>query len=258
MRSLILSLALAALAGAQTTVVNAPATFSGGGVTIGNTVVNPTGGITTPNIPFSLNRSGGLKTLPPSLKSWALYQSNVVPKGGGGSWKSSAAGYGMDVVWDTATGQYAMVYAGYNGTKVTIGLAYSNDLVTWTDYGSNPILDVNGVGGQSDSGGMTFPQLWFEGGTWYMYYIGFPNSGFEQGTPTHNFATATALTGPWTRSTSNPTLSPSQVSWASGVIYRPNIVKNGSTYYMFFNGGVAAGTEDIGYARGPHRAQPLC
>jgi alpha-galactosidase len=57
MQSLILSLALAGLAGAQTTVVNTPATFGGNGnVTIGTTavglgtVISPTGGITTPAI----------------------------------------------------------------------------------------------------------------------------------------------------------------------------------------------------------------
>jgi predicted GH43/DUF377 family glycosyl hydrolase len=146
-----------------------------------------------------------------------------------------------------------MTYTGYSDSggsplQASIHLAWSDDLVTWEKYGSNPILAGDGSG--SDSNGCTGGYIYYENGTYYLFYIGLTANGYEGGTKTLNVATDTDPTGSWTRYGSNPIISPGS-GWYSTAIWHPNVVKVGSTYYLFFNatGTVSAvSTERIGYA----------
>jgi predicted GH43/DUF377 family glycosyl hydrolase len=159
------------------------------------------------------------------------------------------------IFWDNERQRWGMVYTGYSQSggsplQASIHLAHSDDLLTWEKYASNPILAGDGSG--SDSNGCTGGYIYYEGGIYYLFYIGLTANGYEGGTKTLNVATATDPQGTWTRSASNPLISPSGGStWYSSAIWHPNIVKDGDVYYLFFNatGTIAGDTKErIGYA----------
>lgn len=163
-------------------------------------------------------------------------------------WKDWFAGIGCDVVWDEATQKYAMVYCGAQaGGTTKFGLAYSDDGITWSEYKANPFFAQNSVPGQPDSGGVTYPQLHYDNGQWYMYYIAFPYEGFEAGESNVCYATAASLLGPWTRHGAVVTKTMFPASENITMLYRPNIIKVGLKWYMFMNAGPAVGVEDIWY-----------
>lgn len=164
------------------------------------------------------------------------------------NWKNWFSGVGCSVVWDEQTQRYALIYCGaQSGGTTKFGIAYSDDCITWTDYASNPFFSNNQTVGQPDSGGVTFPQVYYENNQWYLFYIGFPNSGYESGEPKVCYATATSLLGTWTRHGAIITkeMFPSNANIT--VLYRPSIIKVGNTWYMFINAGSLVGVEDIWY-----------
>ena len=193
------------------TTATVPVTSGTVGSTV--TVTNPGYGFTAPPTTALSTGSGGATCSGTATLSGATMQWDWgnPPSGDG-------AGVGNDIVWDPISGQYAMVYAAYGATNGSsqIGLAYSSDGVNWTKYASNPVLSWNSTSGKSDSGSITFPQLFNENGTWYMTYIGFTLPGNEQGRATINIATATALTGPWTKYSANPIIDAVNVPWITG------------------------------------------
>lgn len=182
--------------------------------------------------------------------SWTRVKAAVITTAAS-SWKSVWAGYGIDVVWDPQTQRLAMLYGGYNGTTTQTGLAYSDDGIQWTDYGSNPVIVPNPTGSQPDSGAIAGGFPVYLNGTWYIFYIGFPSAGIESGTPSVCLATATSLTGTLTRLGAQ--LTPSMFPGPAGVtvVYRPTVFQVGTTWYMFTNAGPASGDEDIWYATAP-------
>lgn len=205
------------------------------------------------------------RTLPESLVSWRSTSYAQVTPAKAGTWRAHQAGIGADIVFDPSVGRYAMVYGGDDSTESQFGITYSDDLDRWDspDLYPNPIFGKNPTAGQPDSGGVTFPQLVWDKGLWYMFYIAFPNSGFEQGTSTICVATCPTLSQTktdWTRR--GLMLHPNNVPWiqsafgSAGVLYRPNVVRNDDgTWGMFFNGG-SYGTETIGYASAPSLLGP--
>ena len=187
---------------------------------------------------------------PPSLTRLVPGRRRVLTAGGGGTWNASGVGYGMDIVWDEETKKYAMLDTGRkaDGT-LAIGLYYSEDGETWTAYGSNPVFQGRGAGNWDRTVGT--PTLYKDAnGLWHMFYEGFGTTGFEGAPSSIGHATATSLTGPWTRDSANPVVSCDSYSWigSSGVIYHPTLVEHENRFYLFFNGGSGAGTESVGYA----------
>lgn len=188
------------------------------------------------------------KNLPHSPRAMKLtVRSLLTPTAG--TFDSANAGIGYDVALDPATGKYTLLYSGYDGSLLRIGVATADNLDgPWIKTGT-PLISANATSGQPDSGGVTFPQTFYEDGLWYIYYVGFPEPGFEVGVPTVCLITTPDLTaGPFTRRGPQLTTAAVAFAGASGVIYRPNVFKLGTTYYMFFNAGTAIGVESIGYA----------
>lgn len=180
-------------------------------------------------------------------------QTVLLPSGTG--FEGNMVGLGYDVVYDPSTNLYTMLYAAWNGFgnqnngTHDVGLATSKDLITWTKYVSNPVFGKSGTPGTFDSAGVTFPQLLFDDADslYHMYYIGFPNKGFEKGQSKIGHATAKSLYGPWSRDLTPVMQAPSGWLAAGDYIFRPTVVKEKSKYYMFFNGG-PYGNERIGVA----------
>lgn len=167
------------------------------------------------------------------------------------------------VFWDPKSRRWAMVYAGYKppgvpehwlGRDASVGLAFSDDLITWTKANSgNPIFTPLGEG--SGEGGCTGPFVYYENGTYYLFYISTSTAGYEGGEKTIRMATATSLTGTWTRQAGPPgaaLITKSGSGWRKTAVWRPHIVKRDDVYYLFFNAtgdvGVRTDVETIGYA----------
>lgn len=184
----------------------------------------------------------------------------VLRPGPGGSWDSGMVESPM--VWfDKNRNRHAMVYAGYGSsdstkrgykyvTRPQIGLAWSDDLLRWEKDPRNPIYSGSGVEGSSDSQGATGPFVWMENGTYYLYTIGVTAKGYEKGKKTLNLAVSSDLSN-WKRYDGNPIIAPSGTGWRKDAVWHPNIVKEGSMYFLFFNAsGVVNGLHEefIGYA----------
>jgi predicted GH43/DUF377 family glycosyl hydrolase len=179
----------------------------------------------------------------------------VIERGTSGSWKESLV-ESPNVFWSPQAGKYVMVFVGYSGTPASptegaIGhaTAASPD-GPWTEYVSNPFFSKSGAG--ADSNGCSGPFVWYEDGTYHLFYIGLTASGYEQGTKTICHATSTdwvpgTNAGTWTRHGS--VISPSGAGWRSTAIWHPNIVKR-RIYYLFFNA-TGSVTERIGFATSP-------
>ncbi len=166
------------------------------------------------------------------------------------------------VVWlDENTGRYGMVYTAYHRIDTTtrgykavdrpqVGLAWSDDLVNWERDPRSPIFGPSDDPNSPDSHGTPGPYMWYENGTYHLYYFGTTDSGYEKGLKTMNMATSTDLVN-WTRNPNNPIIKPEGEGWRYDAIWHPNIVKVDGIYYMFFNAsGVVNGhyEEYIGYA----------
>ena len=156
-----------------------------------------------------------------------------------------------NVVFDPATQQFVMVYTGYSTNagaagNASVGMATSLDGINWTRTGT-PVIQGTSNAGDPDQYGTTGPSLWIEKGTYYLFYIGLDAAGYEGGTKRMMLATATSISGPWTRQ--GVIVSPSGTGWRSTAVYNRSIVKHpNGTYYMFFNAYGNGGFERIGYA----------
>jgi len=175
---------------------------------------------------------------------WTKYQpAPVLSKGAGGAWDGVWVNYPYVVkVGDT----YYMFYEGSNPTKTQIGYATSPDGINWTKQTVlGPILPV-GAGGSWDDEHCGTPSLIEKDGIWYLYYHGAGGAGDRIG-----YATAPSITGPYTKSGSNPVLLPGPGGWDSNWTGKRDIFKYGSEYVMFYEGndaGGVAGTQ-IGLAK---------
>lgn len=201
-------------------------------------------------------RGGSSLTLPPvDFGDWGTGQGDsglvgtsltklgiVLARGTAGAWDDDLVE--SPAVWyDPYQEQYGMVYVGY-GTghpSGAIGLAWADDPEgPWTKDPANPILDGSGSG--TDSAGCSGPFIWLKDGTYHLFYIGLTGAGYESGTKTLNHATSPDLYD-WTRL--GAIISPG-TGWRHSAIWHPCVVKDGGTYYLFFN--AQGGHEAIGYA----------
>ena len=161
-------------------------------------------------------------------------------------------------VWfDEKLQKWGMVYTGYcddgsgNIGWGGIGLAWSYDLFTWTKDPASPIITKSDVPDTPDFGSITAPFMFYEDGTYYLYYLGNSLPGYEQGEKSLCVATSETDVYTWTRFASNPIISRNLTdvnSWYRAAVWHPNIIKTGGLYYNFFNGSDNTGRETIGYA----------
>ncbi|MDD5304034.1 MAG: hypothetical protein PHS14_13115 [Elusimicrobia bacterium] len=172
----------------------------------------------------------GLVTSNNAGLTWTRYASNPVITPGTG-WESS---YIIDpsLIWDGS--QWVVYYAGSDGTTYRIGRATSPDLVTWTKYGSNPVLDV-GVPGNFDDYSVNFPTVLYDPGavhTWQMWYTGWPD-GTGLNTTIGYCYSSDGLS--WTRVARMLDVGSGGDFDDSGLATGP-VVRSGSNYTIFYAG----------------------
>jgi len=150
---------------------------------------------------------------------------------------------------------FTMYYDGTTGGTESIGLGFSSDGITWTGYDDNadgkadPVLTGAFVVGAWDYNYVSAAtiikndennyEMWFSGGNGRM---------------NHGIGYATSTDGiDWTKDSNNPLFYKSDTGypnepWRNSRTYCPSVIKDGSTYKMWFAGkGKIGGYYSIGY-----------
>jgi predicted GH43/DUF377 family glycosyl hydrolase len=147
----------------------------------------------------------------------------------GKGWDASGVGF-PSVIYNGSS--FMMWYEGASPKGEAIGLATSNDGISWTRYAHNPVFNGS-RGEQWDSNDVFLPYVIFEDGVYKMWYTG---DGYSSGNP-EQIGYATSPDGiTWTRYSSNPVLGPSSMSWDAFQVYGATVVHAGSSYIMYFHG----------------------
>ncbi len=137
-----------------------------------------------------------------------------------------------------------------DATKGFIAWASGSDFYSLVPGGLALTNSVTGF----DSNHIGGPRFFTENGTNYMFYFGGTNVGFEGGP--HSIGVAyqadttnwnPGLSG-WTKYSGNPILIPGTNNYDSGNCWRPFVIRNGSTYYLYYNGTGLGGKERINMA----------
>jgi len=180
---------------------------------------------------------------------WTKYSHNpVLKEGSPGAWDRWIVH--IYVLKDGST--YKMWYSGVSDTSprvFRIGYATSSDGITWSKR-PNPVLDV-GPAGSWEAQGVFDPSVIKAGDPPYrMWYSGI-DKPFSESNVTLRIGYATSSDGiTWTKHSGNPVLNVDPSGWDSQSVTAPWVLYDGSTYSMWYHGGVPGGTvpEMIGYA----------
>jgi len=129
-----------------------------------------------------------------SFKTFAKHPENpVIELGPSGAWDDTDV-EGPGTAFLGEDGRYWIYYHGHDGGGFQIGLAYSDDLVTWTKEADNPILSPG-----ADFHGVADATVIKVGDTYHMWYGRNPGAG-ENSTICH----ATSSDGvSWTKDSEN-------------------------------------------------------
>ena len=199
----------------------------------------------------------------PDGVNWYNYQpllNGTVPIVSGGDPWWNRGSYGpCDVLYnpsasDTGTDwTFTMYYDGTTGGDEAIGLGFSSDGITWTGYDADddgkadPVLNGTYVTGDWDYNYVSRATIIKNADDDYeMWY----SSGV--GTMNHGIGYATSSDGiNWTRDANNPIFHKDDTGypgepWRQSRTYCPMVIKDGSSYKMWFSG--VGSDYSIGYA----------
>jgi len=139
------------------------------------------------------------------------------------------------VVYDGSS--FTMWYAGENSQGADrIGMATSNDGISWTKYSGNPVLDI-GSPGSWDGDSVGDPYVIHEDNQYRMWYTG-QTWGATPADDMYRIGYATSPDGiRWTRYSENPVLTTGSLgSWDDRRVWRPSVISTGSGYVMYYRG----------------------
>ena len=187
---------------------------------------------------------------------WSRYNGNpVLSKSTTPSWDDLVA-YAPKILKNSdgspyvdSQGNYYLYYTG-SGTLAGLnfdqsGLALSKDLLHWTRYGSNPVLPR--VSGSTTAGDASAVSIIKDGNIFYMWHEGNSNMNPSLGDNV-TINVATSVDGKvWTEYAANPVLS--QGSGSDNYdLYAPVVIKDGSTWKMWYTGHDSADSFGLMYA----------
>jgi sucrose-6-phosphate hydrolase SacC (GH32 family) len=120
-------------------------------------------------------------------------------------------------------------------------LATAMGQTDWDKYQGNPIVEL-GPAGSWDSKGIDMGSVVFDGTLYHLYYGGSNGTSFRIGHATSQDGVS------WSKDPLNPILDIGPIgSWDHGFVYLPNVLLNGTTFHMWYDG--FGGTyEQIGHA----------
>lgn len=186
----------------------------------------------------------------------------ILSPGTGGAWDNTKV-ESLAVVFCPENGRWAGFYTGYGNSTGQelggIGLAWSDDGITWTKAGQ--LLAGSGVTGAPDQFGMTAPvPIYDENGLLHLFYLGLSLPGYEQGiTGICHATTPSLLTPSWTKT--GLVMTGGGSSWRSQGVWHPSFIKVAGVWHCFINGtgvitGDATARERTGHATAPALAGP--
>lgn len=165
-----------------------------------------------------------------AIKRPAPVGTNPIIANGGGGWKNSDVA-NPDVFRDTPNNRWVMNFSGYSGTVWKTGLAYSTDLLTWTEEAANPVFSPNGSEGNIAANG----SIVLKGSTYYLYY----QAGLASGNQICCATSPDLLT--WTRQNSgNPVIAVDATDLTATADPYARLMPDGITievYYLTNSGG---------------------
>ena len=167
---------------------------------------------------------------------WKYRSNPVVAEGAATTWEDDSV---MEPCVVFAKGQYHLFYVGYDGdgTDYAIGLARSDDGLTYSKYTSNPVITKSGAG--YDSSGVRDPFVIYEDGLFKMWYTAL-NGAAE------SIAYATSTDGTsWTKYASNPVIAQPTL-WATNEFGDPCVIMVNGQYWMYLSGGSVASQQSVG------------
>ncbi|MEM1997522.1 MAG: hypothetical protein QW113_03760 [Candidatus Bathyarchaeia archaeon] len=165
--------------------------------------------------------------------NWTKYEGNPVMKPTEGMWDEGGFECGSLLKID---GEYWLYYSGFGADgRIRVGLAFSEDLKSWTKYEGNPILDV-GLPKSWESNGVAFPAVVKGASDYRMIYCGY---GFNS----MQFGLATSADGiNWSKYPFNPVFrqrgwfaDPLCDCWDAGIEVH-QLLSIGDFFTMFYEG----------------------
>jgi predicted GH43/DUF377 family glycosyl hydrolase len=186
----------------------------------------------------------GISTATANFSIWICkltkYTANpVLSVGTSGSWDDNGV-WAPAILKEGAT--YKMWYTGSDGSNpFQVGLATSANGTTWIkDTANNPVLSPSQTW---EAAGIMAGDVISDSGVYKMWYTGLDNNGvFRVG-----YATAPDGVA-WTKYAGNPVLDVgASGSWEGEDVVRPTVIKEGSTYHMWYHGSDGV-TSRIGHA----------
>src|SRR3990167_607509 len=165
--------------------------------------------------------------------TWSKYGSNpIFSPGTGGQWDDYKV-KDFHVIKDGSN--WKAWYAAQRNVSplnLKVGYATSSDGISWTRYGSNPVLSL-GAGGEWDDEDVSVSDVWLEDSTYYMLYSGI---GDESTNNSRKIGLATSSDGiAWVKSGSNPIFEGIASTWEDGVLDVDGVKIDG-IYHMFYQG----------------------
>ncbi len=130
-------------------------------------------------------------------------------------------------------GEWLMLYTGFDGVQYRLGLATSDDLIHWQRAGM--VMDA-GAEGEWDYGSAGGASLIAHDGRWYLFYCGFPETGYEAGPGKTGIARAPTPRGPFAKFHHAAVLLPGDGdAWDAGGIYKAVVYERDGTFFLFYN-----------------------
>ncbi len=177
--------------------------------------------------------------------NWTRTTEPVLDTGPRGSWDERGV---ADPYVIEAAGKLYLFYLGQDrAIRQRLGIAVSDDGVTFTKLRTNPILEL-GAPGAFDEVGLGEPAVWTAHGRWWMLYTGRDRAEYRR------LGLASSPDGlTWQRYSESAVLSGAQ-PWNSKVVCDPTLLPaaNGKLRVWFGGGDVAHPAENIhgkiGYA----------
>lgn len=139
-------------------------------------------------------------------------------------------------------GAFWMTYVGFDGTGYQTGLARSEDLIHWERKGimlardpNDPIIKFNIASASilRENDLYSAGKLLKVDGKYVCAWHAYPNSGYEVGAAVIGLAYSTDLLH-WER-TPPILFAEDGTDWEKGGLYKPCLMKDGDTYYLFYN-----------------------
>ena len=133
-----------------------------------------------------------------------------------------------------AGGNFYLFYLGQDrARRQRLGVAMSQDGVTWWKLRSNPVLELGEADG-FDENGLGEPAVWQSHGSYWMLFAG------RDRRENRRIGMAASRDGVhWTRVSKQPVISGSQ-AWDSKVVCDPEVELDGDNVRVWFGGGDVA------------------